>query len=42
MIRKKTVLVAAALIALTAMISAGAVSASAGKQAPKSQRLSGT
>ena len=42
MMRKKTVLVAVALIALTAMVSTGAISASAGKQAPKSQRLSGT
>ncbi len=42
MIRSKTVLVAVALIALTAMISTGAISASAGKQAPKSERLSGT
>ena len=40
--RKKTVLVAVALIALTAMVSTEAISASAGKQAPKSQRLSGT
>jgi len=40
--RKKTVLVTVALTALTAMIAAGAISASAGRKAPKSQHLSGT
>jgi len=39
---KKTAFVVVALIALTAMIAAGAISAAAGKNAPKSQKLSGT